>query len=128
MGTRSCDIVSPVTVSTANQSTEPSYSTLSTTCQNFTNQKQTPKESVSKNKFNNSERSLSSQPLDWKALAKEMKMKEFSKSKHKSETEESDDERRPHVIKAVNVWKARKREEARLNRRYKILCNKFNRS
>ena len=55
-------------------------------------------------------------------------MKEFSKSKHKSETEESDDERRPHVIKAVNVWKARKREEARLNRRYKILCNKFNRS
>ena len=36
--TRSCDMVSPVTVSTANQSTEPSYSTLSTTCQNFTNQ------------------------------------------------------------------------------------------
>ena len=38
---------------------------------------------------------------------------------------ESEDEKKPHVVKAVNVWKARKKEEAKLKRRYQVLCNKY---
>ena len=73
-------------------------------------------------------RSLSSKPLDLKALSKELNLSGGKNVKSaKNDADESDDERRPTVIKAVNIWKARKKEEEKLKRRYNLLCNKYNR-
>ena len=70
-------------------------------------------------------RSLSSAPINVQDLAKEIGYKDPSKQKYTDD--DSDDEKKPHVIKAVNVWRARKKEEAKLKRRYQQLCNKYQR-
>lgn len=67
---------------------------------------------------------MSSQPLNVRELAKELRMKDIS-SINVEKDEESEDEKKPQVVKAVNVWKARKKEEAKLKRRYQVLCNKY---
>ena len=67
---------------------------------------------------------MSSQPLNVRELAKELRMKDIT-SLNVDQDVESEDEKKPHVVKAVNVWKARKKEEAKLKRRYQVLCNKY---
>ena len=44
-----------------------------------------------------------------------------------ADEEDSEDEK-PRVRKAVTVWRARKKEEAKLKKRYEVLCNKYQRS
>ena len=44
----------------------------------------------------------------------------------KDQDEDSDEEQKPNVLKAVKVWKARKKEEAKLKKRYQVLWNKYN--
>ena len=70
-------------------------------------------------------RSISSQPLDVRELAREYRIKDTN---HDASEDESEDEKNPCVRKAVNVWKARKKEEAKLKKRYQILCNKYQRN
>ena len=70
-------------------------------------------------------RSLSSQPLDVRELAREFRMKD---TKREVSENDSEDEKKPYVRKAVNVWKARKKEEEKLKKRYQILCNKYQRN
>ena len=71
-------------------------------------------------------RSLSSAPLNVKELAKEICYKDPGEKLHNND-DDSDDEKKPYVKKAVNVWRARKKEEAKLKRRYQVLCNKYQR-
>ena len=70
-------------------------------------------------------RSLSSQPLNVRSLVKELKIEDKS-HRTKAQDEDSDDEQKPNVLKAVNVWRARKKEEAKLKKRYQVLWNKYN--
>ena len=63
--------------------------------------------------------------MDVRSLVKEMKMEEKS-YRTKDQDEDSDEEQKPNVLKAVKVWKARKKEEAKLKKRYQVLWNKYN--
>ena len=62
-----------------------------------------------------------------------MKKKIFRKillthvTRNLADEEDSEDEK-PRVRKAVTVWRARKKEEAKLKKRYEVLCNKYQRS
>ena len=72
-------------------------------------------------------RSISSAPINVQDLAKEIGYKDPSTVKSNNNNDDSEDENKPYVKKAVNVWKARKKEEAKLKRRYQQLCNKYQR-
>lgn len=65
--------------------------------------------------------------MDVKSLVKELK-KEAKSYKTKAQDEDSDEEQKPNALRAVNVWKARKKEEAKLKKRYQVLWNKYNKS
>ena len=58
---------------------------------------------------------------------KELK-KEAKGHKTKAQDEDSDEEQKPNALRAVSVWKARKKEEAKLKKRYQVLWNKYNKS
>ena len=58
---------------------------------------------------------------------KELK-KEAKSHKTKAQDEDSDEEQKPNALRAVSVWKARKKEEAKLKKRYQVLWKKYNKS
>ena len=68
-------------------------------------------------------RNLESDPLDVRKLVDELKIGE--KSSKYSNDDDSEDETKPVVIKAVKVWKARKKEEEKLKKRYQTLLQNY---
>ena len=58
---------------------------------------------------------------------KELK-KEAKSYKTKAQEEDSDEEQKPNALRAVSVWRARKKEEAKLKARYQVLWKKYNKS
>ena len=65
--------------------------------------------------------------MDVRSLVKELK-KESKTYKTKPQDSDSEEEPKPKALRAVNVWKARKKEEAKLKARYQVLWNKYNKS
>ena len=58
---------------------------------------------------------------------KELK-KESKSYKTKVQDSDSEEEQKPKALRAVKVWRARKKEEAKLKARRQVLWNKYNKS
>ena len=66
--------------------------------------------------------------MDVRSLVKELKKEAKSYKTKAAPDEDSDEEQKPNAHRAVRVWRARKKEEAKLKARYQVLWKKYNKS
>ena len=71
-----------------------------------------------------SSRSIKSEPLDVRKLMEELKIPE-KPARYEEITDDSDEDIKPVVMKAVKVWRARKKEESKLKKRYETLMQNY---
>ena len=69
-------------------------------------------------------RSITTEPLDVRKLMEELKIPE-KPTKYDEVTDDSDEDIKPVVMKAVKVWRARKKEESKLKKRYETLMQNY---
>ena len=69
-------------------------------------------------------RSITSDPLDVRKLMEELKIPD-KPARYEDITDDSDEDIKPVVMKAVKVWRARKKEESKLKKRYETLMQNY---